>query len=57
MNRYHEKELTHLVCERDRAELAGESKEVKVVEQRILDRYGYLTVSLKEHSTGPRLIK
>lgn len=60
VNHHHERELVHLVCARDLAEYANEPKEVREIEKRIEERYGYKTRSLKDvegQLNAPRLVK
>ena len=60
VNYAHQRELVHLVCARDLAEHANEPKEVREIEKRIEERYGYKTRSLKEvegQMNAPRLVK
>jgi len=58
MNHHHERELTHLVAEHDRAEEAGEAKLQKSLSNRIFLHYGYKVVPRAEHQSGtPKLLK
>lgn len=58
MNHHHERELTHLVAEHDRAEIAGEVGAQKEIAKRILLHYGYRVVPRACHRNGaPKLIK
>jgi hypothetical protein len=58
MNHHHERELTHLVAEHDRAEVAGERKLQHSLANRIFLRYGYKVVPRADHRAGtPKLVK
>lgn len=59
MNHYHERELVHLVAERDRAQQGRDEAEVQRIEKRIKERYGYKTLRPEEAPgfNHPRLIK
>ena len=59
VNHAHERELVHLVAERDRAQEGKDEDEVKRIEARIKERYGYLTLR-PEQAPGfnhPRILK